>query len=132
MQQEEQEIPTGTEKLLLVDDEEALVGMLEELLSSLGYSIVAARSSQEALEIFRENPEEFDMVITDQGMPKMKGTQLAKELRAIRKTVPIILCTGFSESLSKGMAKKLGIRKILMKPVTMREIAASIREILDG
>ena len=71
------------------------------------------------------------MVITDQGMPKMKGTQLAKELRAIRKTVPIILCTGFSESLSKGMAKKLGIRRILMKPVSMKEIASSIREVLD-
>jgi len=129
--QEEQEIATGNERVLLVDDEEALVRMLEELLCLLGYTVVAVTSSQQALELVAGEPDRFDLVITDQGMPKMKGTKLAQEIHSLRPDLPIILCTGFSENLTESNARKNGIRKILMKPVTMKEISSSIREALD-
>jgi len=130
--QEEQEIATGDERVLLVDDEEALVYMLKELLSLLGYGVVAVNTSQQALEMVRKEPDRFDLVITDQGMPRMKGTRLAQEIHTVRPELPIILCTGFSENLTESNAQKIGIRKILMKPVTMKEISSSIREVLDS
>lgn len=127
-----QEIATGTESILLVDDETSLVSMMQELLTGLGYRVEAVNASARALELFGKTPDAFDLVITDQGMPKIKGTQLAQKLVAIRNDIPIILCTGFSESLSEAMLKRYGIRKLLMKPVTIMEMAESVREVLDA
>ena len=131
-QQEISEIATGTESILLVDDEASLVSMMQELLTDLGYRVEAVCASDKALELFRKAPKAYDLVITDQGMPKMKGTQLAKELLTIRPDIPILLCTGFSESLTEAIVKKHGIHKLLMKPVTILEMAQSVREVLDA
>jgi PAS domain S-box-containing protein len=119
------------ERILFVDDEEVLVRMGSRLLKSLGYEVTATTSSLEALKLFHENPDTFDLVITDQTMPQMTGDQLAKEIMEIRQGMPVILCTGFSELISEEGAKELGIREFLMKPIRMNDLARIIRRVLD-
>lgn len=121
----------GSERILLVDDENAIAFMEKQMLERLGYSVVSRTSSVDALEAFRANPDKFDLVITDQTMPNMTGKELAKELMSIRPDIPIILCSGFSEQIGKRRAKGMGICAFVMKPVIMRDIAKTIREVLD-
>lgn len=125
------EIPHGNERILLVDDEAALVEVGTAILTSLGYHVTARTSSIEALEVFRARPYGFDLVITDVTMPNMRGDHLARELLKIRSDVPIILCTGFSEIISEEKAKSLGIRKLVMKPLFRNHLAREIRKILE-
>jgi len=123
--------PRGTERILLVDDEKVAVDALQLMLDNLGYRVTARTSSIEALEAFRNNPEGFDLVITDMTMPNMTGKDLAKEMMSIRSDIPIILCTGFSEQIDEHKAKKMGINAYVMKPIVRREIAKTIREVFD-
>ncbi|MBW1716311.1 MAG: PAS domain S-box protein [Deltaproteobacteria bacterium] len=125
------EIPRGKGRILLVDDEKALVDIDKNILEHLGYEAVTRTSSIEALEAFRARPEKYDLVITDMTMPNMTGTELAKELMSIRSDIPVILCTGFSDRINKDRATAMGIRKLLMKPVAIREMAEGIRHVLD-
>jgi CheY-like chemotaxis protein len=122
---------TGNERILLVDDEQQIIQMLQQVLSDLGYNVKARTSSIEALHAFRANPDKFDMVVTDQTMPNMTGEALAKEILLIRPDIPIILCTGFSEIITREKIKEIGIRELVMKPVVTSEIAIIIRKILD-
>jgi two-component system cell cycle sensor histidine kinase/response regulator CckA len=108
-----------------------LVDIGKERLQFLGYEVLAKTSSVEALEVFRAQPERFDLVITDYTMPQMNGVDLAKEIMRIRPDIPVILCTGFSERISKDEAKGIGIRAFSMKPISMRHIAETIRRVLD-
>ena len=124
------QILKGTERILFVDDEKAAVDAFQPILQSLGYKVTARTSSIEALEAFRNKPQGFDLVITDQTMPNMTGDALAKELMTIRPDIPIILCTGFSEKIDERRAKAMGIRAFVMKPIVMRQIANTIREVL--
>ena len=126
------EIPTGSERILFVDDEEALVEMGEDILAELGYEVTSRMNSREALALFRLDPSRFDLVITDQTMPEMTGVDLAKEILAIRADTPIIMCTGFSHVVDADKAKAAGIKAFAMKPLTKREIARTIRKVLDG
>ena len=123
-------VRTGNERIFLIDDDEAMVDAVLPMLEYLGHEVVASTSSIEALEIFREQSDKFDLVITDQTMPKMTGKELAKELLDIRPDIPIILCTGFSEQVTEEEALALGISKYVMKPVVMREFAKTIEEVL--
>ncbi|HUT69379.1 MAG TPA: ATP-binding protein [Desulfatiglandales bacterium] len=123
--------PSGNERILFVDDEKALVDIGVQLLEHLGYRVVARTSSIEALEAFRNQPEKFDLVVSDQTMPNMTGEMLARELIRIRPDIPIVLCTGYSEMISDEKATALGIKKLIMKPILMREISQTIRQILD-
>jgi len=125
------EIPRGKERVLFVDDETALVDMGQRMLGSLGYEVFARTSSIEALEVFRSDPNKFDIVITDYTMPNMTGMELAKELILMCPDIPIIMCTGFSEQMSEEKAKSLGIEEFLLKPVIMRDMAKAIRKVLD-
>jgi len=125
------EFPRGTERILFVDDEKVFVDIIQPMLEKLGYEVTARTSSIEALEAFRNNPEGFDLVITDMAMPNMTGKDLAKELMTIRPDIPIILCTGFSDQIDEYKAKVMGINAFLMKPVVTRQIANAIREVLD-
>ncbi len=84
------------------------------------------------MEVFRKDLDRFDLVITDMTMPKMTGDELSKELLKIRSNIPIILCTGFSDKIDEIKTKDLGIREFVMKPIVMREIAKTIREVLDN
>ncbi len=122
----------GSEHILFVDDEVVLVDMGERMLSALGYRVTAVANGPEALKIFRENPDGFDLVITDMTMPGMTGAQLSLEILKIKPGFPIILCTGFSEIISEGEAKAMGIRRFLMKPVFLDTLAGEIRIVLDA
>jgi CheY-like chemotaxis protein len=105
--------------------------MEEQVLARLGYQVTTCADSTEALEIFRSGPDQFDLVITDMSMPKMSGDKLAVELIKIRGDIPILICTGFSESMTDEKIKSLGIRGLLMKPMVIKDLAKKIREILD-
>ena len=124
-------IPGGTEVMLLIDDEEGLLVAQRKIFERLGYRVETRSSSIEALEAFKANPGQYDIVITDQTMPKMTGAQLAKEFIAIRPDIPIILCTGFSDVISEEEAKSIGIKEFIMKPIVISEIAWKVREILS-
>ena len=124
-------IPTGHECILFIDDDPGLVNIGRQMLERLGYKISARTSSLEALELFKAQPDRFDLVITDMTMPKMAGDKLSRELIKIRPDIPIIICTGFSNMLDEKKAKTMGIREHLMKPVSMQDIARTVRKVLD-
>ena len=121
----------GSERILYVDDEKAVVDAIKPMFERLGYRVTARTSSIEALEAFRMNPGRFDLVITDMTMPNMIGTALAGEMMSLREDIPVILCTGFSEQVNEEMAQELGIRALVMKPIVMNEMAHIIRKVLD-
>jgi PAS domain S-box-containing protein len=124
-------MPTGRERILFIDDEEALAEMGQEILSELGYQVESKTGSREALAILRLDPSRFDLVVTDQTMPEMTGIELAGEILAIRPDMPVILCTGFSHTASEESAKAAGIKAFVLKPLTKREIARTVRRVLD-
>ena len=123
--------PTGTEHILFVDDEEPIVLMIQKILERLGYQVTSRTSSAEALEVFKAKPDEYDLVITDMTMPNMTGLELAPRLGEIRSDIPIIMCTGFNETIDEDKAKNMGILAYIMKPVLIDEIAKTIRKVLD-
>jgi PAS domain S-box-containing protein len=125
-------IPRGTERILFVDDEEAIVALNKHMLTKLGYDVTAMTSSQEAGKLFAMHPHRFDLVITDQMMPHMTGTELSKKLIAIRPDIPIILLTGFSHTPMPEQTQKIGIREYAMKPLLINELAHIIRKALEG
>jgi len=122
----------GEEHILLVDDEEAILTMEKQVLERLGYQVTSRISSIDALEAFRHHPDEFDMVITDMTMPNMPGDKLAAELIKIRPGIPILLCTGFSETMSEEKAASLGIKGFLLKPIVMNDFSQMIRSVLSN
>jgi DNA-binding NtrC family response regulator len=119
-----------------VDDEEDLALSVEKMLRRLGYDVEVRTNSEEALREFRSRPDRFDLVITDQAMPLLTGTALAKELLQIRSDIPIILCSGFGPDSPGNMApeelKAIGIREFLLKPADRLEMDGAIRRVLDG
>ena len=124
-------LPTGTERILFVDDEQPLAYLGKLVLEGLGYKVVTRTSSIEALEAFRARPDSFDLVITDMTMPNMTGDKLAVEIMKIRPDVPVILCTGFSPAITGEKAKALGIQAFLEKPLLKHDLAKTIRQVLD-
>ncbi|MBF0572180.1 MAG: response regulator [Desulfamplus sp.] len=122
----------GNECILLVDDEESVIETENSILEYLGYNVVPIVGSIEALETFRANPYQFDIVITDLSMPKMSGEQLAREFIKIRPDIPIIISTGFAEKVSIKMVQSIGIKSVLTKPFTVREISSELRKVLDN
>ncbi|MFZ1983087.1 MAG: PAS domain S-box protein [Desulfatitalea sp.] len=123
--------PGGTERLLIVDDDKSIIDLQKQMFTSLGYEVTALAGSTEALLLFERRPDGFDLVITDMTMPNMNGAMLAKRLLEIRKDIPIILCTGFSDLINEAQAKSIGIRHYVMKPIIKREIARTVRFLLD-
>jgi PAS domain S-box-containing protein len=128
---ETDDLPTGTERILLVDDEASIVKMVTQMLERQGYEVVGRTSSKEALELFQEEPGKFDLIITDMAMPDMTGDRLTQELINLRPNIPIILCTGHSDRIDKDKAEDLGIKAYTIKPLDMREFTKMIREVLD-
>jgi CheY-like chemotaxis protein len=124
------DLPKGTGRVLFVDDEPEIAAMEAEMLASLGYEPVAVTRSAEALALFEKDPSAFDLVITDQVMPNMAGTELAERMLALRRDIPIILCTGFSERIAERQAWALGIADILLKPVIRHDLAKAIHRAL--
>ena len=121
----------GNERVLFVDDEQAIAETGKQVLEALGYKVAAKTSGIEALEAFRAHPDKFDLVITDQTMPNITGEALARELMRIRPDIPIILCTGYSEVITEEKAKAMGIQEFVIKPTVTRDMAKTIRRVLD-
>jgi signal transduction histidine kinase/ActR/RegA family two-component response regulator len=119
--------PAGTERILFVDDEKGITRMADHMLASLGYNATVLTDSLQALEVFSRSPEQFDLVISDQVMPDLTGSDMIARMRAIRPDLPAIICSGFSESLSADDAKAMGIGQFLMKPISRRDLARAIR-----
>ena len=129
---DEEPLPTGSERILFVEDEIGLADLGKGIIESLGYRVTALTCSREALETFRVQPDEFDLVITDMAMPGLTGHELAKELLAIRPDVPIILYTGYSDLIDEKQAKEAGIREYIMKPYKIISMAAAISRALEA
>lgn len=121
----------GHERILLVDDEVQMTLMSKKLLEKSGYRVEEETNSVTALEKFKTNPYQYDIVITDMKMPKLNGANLSRELLKIRPDIPIILYTGFSDEIDAEIAEAIGIRAFVMKPVSRQILIDIIRNILD-
>jgi PAS domain S-box-containing protein len=124
-------VPTGNERILFVDDEEMLAELGRGMLGRLGYNVTTTTSSVKALKLFSEDPARFDLIITDQTMPHISGLRLAGQLLKVRPDIPIILCSGHSESLNAQAIATAGIAKFLMKPLARQVLAETVRQVLD-
>ena len=125
-------VQQGSERILFVDDESTLVALAKEMLGSLGYDVTVKVGSNEALGLFRECPDAFDLIITDYTMPQLTGTDLAREMLRIRPGIPIILCTGFSREINEQMAREAGIAEFAIKPLSMSNLSEAIRKALKN
>ena len=125
------DVPGGNEHILFVDDEPDLAELTRALLEKMGYKTSAFTDSRAAFQAFREDPDRFDLIITDMRMPGMSGMEMAKEAMALRPELPVIMCTGFSEPIAASQAHAIGIRVLLNKPVLSRELGEAIRRVLD-
>ncbi|MCP3888029.1 MAG: response regulator [Desulfobulbaceae bacterium] len=124
--------PVGRERILFIDDEEILAEMGKNMLERLGYHVTVRNSSIEALETFQNQPDLFDLVITDQTMPGMTGADIAGRMIQIKPDIPIILCTGYSTIISEEKAKSIGIKEFALKPLSKKDIAVLIKKVLDN
>ncbi len=126
-----QQFPTGDECILFIDDEETLVEVGQEMLEEFGYSVIPKTNPTEALAVFRDESARIDLVITDKSMPQMTGFDLAEKIFQIRPDMPVILLTGFSDSSELETAKAKGFKELIMKPINMRDMALTVRRVLD-
>ena len=121
----------GTEKIIFVDDEKALTYIFRTQLENLGYLVRDYNDPSEALADFKNNTEDYDLVITDKAMPHMDGVEFARSLMQIRPDIPIILCTGGVDTMEQAVLDKAGIRKVILKPLTINAMSQAIRQVLD-
>jgi DNA-binding NtrC family response regulator len=125
------EWPQGRGNVLFVDDEEVLARWGEQVLAHLGYTVVTKTNPHDAVELFHKQPDQFDVVVTDQTMPTMSGEAFAMALLEIRHDIPIVLCTGFSHTMSAEKANKIGLKGFLMKPVNGAVLAKTLQDVLE-
>ena len=125
-------LPHGTEHILILDDEPAIVKMMALCLAPLGYHVTTRTRSTEAIDLFSSAPDDFDLIITDMTMPDMTGKRFAGAVRKIRKDIPIILCTGYSKQVTEETLPDWGINVLLKKPVSRTRLANTVRQLLDG
>ena len=128
----QRKIPSGKERVLLVDDETILAKVGKKMLERLGYNVTTQSSSIDALTLFKKNPDSFDVIVTDQTMPGMTGSDLATEIFHIKPDMPIILCTGYSNQIDKATAASMGIKAFALKPLNKYTIANLIRKVMDS
>jgi len=127
----DQNIPKGNERILFIDDEKTLLNLGSRMLGFLGYQVEIRLNPVEALERFRSNPNGYNLVITDMAMPKMTGDKLIRNLLKINPSVKTILCTGFSENIDEEKALELGAMAFMLKPLDWRDLAITVRKVLD-
>jgi PAS domain S-box-containing protein len=124
-------MPLGSERILFIDDEEMLTDLNKTMLEQLGYKVTICTNSRQALKMFQDRPDHFDLIITDQTMPGMTGAELAARILQIRPDLPIILCTGYSSIISKEKAMSIGIRSCVEKPLGKKDMAKAIRQVFN-
>ena len=125
-----QQVIPGTANILFVDDEELLRDITQKTLLSLGFTVTAASDASEAIKIFEEDPEHFDLVITDLAMPKMTGLDLSKRLIKLRPEIPVILCSGNPGDISDQNIKDAGIHATFLKPISKVKLSKVIFDVL--
>ena len=128
---EKEDLPTGSERILFIDDEAIIADLGGQILKRLGYSVTTKLNSIEALELFRSKPNDFDLVVTDMTMPNMTGDELAVEMMKIRPDIPVILCTGYSKKISDEIHSSNRIKALAYKPIVKADLAKTIRKVLD-
>ncbi len=131
-QDEDEENLVGSEYILVVDDERSILEVSKNALEYYGYSVQVAENSREGWQMFHDSPDLFQVVITDQTMPHLTGVELAAKINTLRPATPIILCSGYSELPIEGELASSGIQKFLAKPLTGKNLAESVREVLDA
>ena len=124
------ELTDGRKKILFIDDEYSLVKIWVKILQNWGYDVESSTDSLQALERFKTDPNRFDLVISDIGMPNMSGDELARELLKIRVNLPIIICTGYSDRIDEKTAKDIGVTRYITKPIDIDELEYSLKVIL--
>jgi signal transduction histidine kinase/CheY-like chemotaxis protein len=124
-------LPTGTERILVVDDESMIASINKTILERFGYKVTMTTNSLDALEKIRTDPDQFDLIITDQTMPNLTGAELAQRILKIKHNMPIILCTGYSSVLSEEEALAIGMKKYVRKPVDRKTLTKIVRQVLD-
>jgi CheY-like chemotaxis protein len=124
--------PGGTESILLVDDENFLADLGKEMLEQLGYRVDARSSSVEALSTLHANKGRYDLLITDMTMPHLTGDELTTRALKLYPHLPVIICTGYSERIDKTKAAALGARELLLKPLSLHQLATTVRRVLDA
>ena len=125
------ELPHGHgQMVMIVDDEKPLVALAEEILAELGYEPVGFNSSPAALEAFRTAPRRFDIVLTDETMPELIGTDLAREVSLLRPDIPLVLMSGYSGAPLNERARAVGVREVLRKPLQSKDIAECFGRVL--
>ena len=127
-----QELPTGTERILFIDDEQSIATLGRLMLERLGYHVQSETDPKKALEVFTSNPGEFDLVITDMTMPGITGDLLIKQVLQIRPDVKTILCTGYSQRIDEESAHSIGAKAYILKPLDRRQLAITVRNVLNG
>jgi CheY-like chemotaxis protein len=131
-EEREKDLPRGTEDVLLVDDEPSLTRLGKQMLERIGYGVTAQTDSRAALELLRDDPGRFDVVITDQTMPGLTGTALAGELLTLRPELPVIICTGNGDRRHEEEARRVGVKAFVRKPYSERTLADVVRRVLDN
>ena len=124
-------IPTGTEKILVVDDEERSASIIKAVLERLGYYVTAMTSSLKALELFKEDPHRYDLLLTDLIMPQLDGDTLVSEIIEIRPDMPVIITSGFTDTIVNDNFKQISNKAFIPKPFQPQELAKTIRQVLD-
>ncbi len=125
-------LPSGSERILFVDDEEMITFLARTLLEGLGYKVTAHTDSHNALATFRDEPGVFDLIVTDQTMPGLTGVDLAAEIRKLRDDIPIVLCSGYSPDMTLRKMRQVGISEYVMKPIDRTILAHAVRRAMDG
>jgi len=124
-------IPTGTEKILVVDDEERSVSIMKVVLERLGYNVTAMTSSLKALELFKEDPHRYDLLLTDLIMPQLDGDTLVSEIIEIRPDMPVIITSGFTDTIVNDNFNQISNKAFIPKPFQPQELAKTVRQVLD-
>jgi len=120
---------TGNERILVVDDEEAIIDIMRQKLTRLGYRVVATTSSEQAWQLFKSNPQAFDIVLTDHTMPELTGETLARRIKQLRADIPVVISSGYSSNIELDSSES-HIDALLNKPVDDRALASMLRKLL--
>jgi CheY-like chemotaxis protein len=125
------QVPSGTERILIVEDNEVIADMLSQYLTSLGYATVTCVNGEDGFDVYLNSKNSFDLIITDQTMPGMNGDAMIKKILVINPQQPVILCTGYSDSINEEQALAMGVKHFLMKPVSIVMLGKLVREVFD-
>lgn len=125
-------VPRGSERIMVVDDENFVAEMEQQMLERLGYRVAAFTDSTAALEHFKREDGAYDLVVTDQTMPGLTGLEMARQMNAIKPGLPLIICTGFTSAIDEQAFKDCGVREMVIKPIEALHLGQAIRRALDG